>query len=170
MLSNKTSGEDELSSFSHVQLFAAPWTVACQAPLSLGFSRQEYWSGLPCPSPGDLPDSETKPTPLVSPALAVKFLLDSATCSMMMEIVYFCPISYGNHYSHVPSEPFKCGWCNWATNFAFLNWSTTDLQYCTCFRCIALWFSLGGFLLKIFLHSSLLQDIGYNFSCYTINL
>ena len=94
----------------------------------------------------------------------------SATCSMMMEIVYFCPISYGNHYSHVPSEPFKCGWCNWATNFAFLNWSTTDLQYCTCFRCIALWFSLGGFLLKIFLHSSLLQDIGYNFSCYTINL
>ena len=41
--------------FSHVQLFAAPWTVAHQAPLSVGFSRQEYWSGLPCPSPGDLP-------------------------------------------------------------------------------------------------------------------
>ena len=38
--------------FSHVQLFVTPWTVACQAPLSMGFSRQECWSGLPCPSPG----------------------------------------------------------------------------------------------------------------------
>ena len=36
--------------------FVTPWTVACQAPLSMGFSRQEYWSGLPFPSPGDLPD------------------------------------------------------------------------------------------------------------------
>ena len=43
-----------------------PWTVACQAPLSMGFSRQEYWSGLPCPSPGDLPDPGIKPA---SPAL-----------------------------------------------------------------------------------------------------
>ena len=40
-----------LSRFGHVQLFATPWTVACQAPLSVGFSRQEHWSGLPCPSP-----------------------------------------------------------------------------------------------------------------------
>ena len=40
----------------HVQLFKTSWTVACQAPLSMGFSRQEYWSGLPCPPPGDLPD------------------------------------------------------------------------------------------------------------------
>ena len=43
-------------SFSCVQLFAAPWTIACQAPLSVGLSRQEYWSGLPCLPPGDLPD------------------------------------------------------------------------------------------------------------------
>ena len=41
--------------------FATPWTVACQAPLSMGFSRQEYWSGLPFPSPGDLPDPGIKP-------------------------------------------------------------------------------------------------------------
>ena len=40
---------------SHVWLFVTPWTVACQAPLSMGFSRQEYWSRLPCPPPGDLP-------------------------------------------------------------------------------------------------------------------
>ena len=47
----------EVKSLSRVRLFATPWTVACQAPLSKGFSRQEYWSGLPCPSPGDLPKS-----------------------------------------------------------------------------------------------------------------
>ena len=49
------------SSFSRVRLFATPWTVARQAPLSMGFSRQEYWSGLPFPSPGNLPDPEIKP-------------------------------------------------------------------------------------------------------------
>ena len=57
-------------SLSRVQLFVTQWTVACQAPLSLGFSRQEYWSGLPFPPPGDLPYPETEP---VSPALAGRF-------------------------------------------------------------------------------------------------
>ena len=51
---------------SHVRLFVTPWTVALQAPLSRGFSRQECWSGLPCPPPGDLPNPEIKP---MSPAL-----------------------------------------------------------------------------------------------------
>ena len=51
-----------LSRFSHVWLFVTPWTVvACQTPLSMRFSRQEYWSGLPCPPPGDLPDLGIKP-------------------------------------------------------------------------------------------------------------
>ena len=45
-----------LNQFSLVQLFATPWTVACQAPLSMGFFSQEYWSGLPIPLPGDLPN------------------------------------------------------------------------------------------------------------------
>ena len=53
-------------SLSHVQLFATPWTSACQAPLSMGFSRQEYWNGLPFPPPGDLPDPGIEPG---SPAL-----------------------------------------------------------------------------------------------------
>ena len=53
-----------------VWLFATLWTVARQAPLSTGFPRQEYWSGLPFPPPGDLPDSGTEPT---SPALAGGF-------------------------------------------------------------------------------------------------
>ena len=51
----------EVKSFSHVWLFATPWTVAYQAPPSLGFSRQEYWSGLPFPSPGCLSDPGIKP-------------------------------------------------------------------------------------------------------------
>ena len=50
-----------------------PWTVALQAPLSMGFPRQEYWSGLPFPSPGDLPDPGIEPESLVSPALAGEF-------------------------------------------------------------------------------------------------
>ena len=60
-------------SFSRVWLFVTPWTVALQAPLSMEFSRREYWSGLPFPSPGDLPDPGIKPTSLVSPALADRF-------------------------------------------------------------------------------------------------
>ena len=51
----------KVKSLSHVQLFATPWTVAYQAPLSMGFSRQEYWSGLPLPSAGDLPDPGMEP-------------------------------------------------------------------------------------------------------------
>ena len=50
-----------LSCFSRVHLFVTLGTVALQAPLSMGFSRQEYWSGLPCPSPGDLPDPGIEP-------------------------------------------------------------------------------------------------------------
>ena len=56
----------KVKSLSRVQLFAVPWTVVYQATLSMGFSRQEYWSGLPFHSPGDLPDSGIKPR---SPAL-----------------------------------------------------------------------------------------------------
>ena len=61
------------SHFSCIQLFATPWTVACQSPLSMDFSRQEYWSGLLFPTPGDLPDPGIEPTSPVSPALAGGF-------------------------------------------------------------------------------------------------
>ena len=61
-----------LSHFRHVQLFATLWTVACQALLSMGFSRQEYWRGLPFPPPF-LPDSGIEPKSPVSPALAGRF-------------------------------------------------------------------------------------------------
>ena len=59
-----------LSRFSHVQLCATPW----QAPLSMGFSRQEYWSGLPRPPPGDLPSPGNEPASLTSPALEGRFV------------------------------------------------------------------------------------------------
>ena len=63
-----------LSHFSHVRLCATLWTVADQAPLSVGFSRQEYWRGLPCPPPGDLPNPGIKPASLMSPALQASSL------------------------------------------------------------------------------------------------
>ena len=55
-----------LSHFSCVQLFVTPWTEFCQAPPSMGFSRQEYWSGVPFPPPEDLPDPGIEPGCLVS--------------------------------------------------------------------------------------------------------
>ena len=60
-------------------LFATPWTVAHQAALSMGFSRQEYWSGLPFPLPGDHPDPGTKPSSLMSPAIPGGSFTTSAT-------------------------------------------------------------------------------------------
>ena len=65
--------------FSCVRLFVTLWAVAHQASLSMGFSRQEYWRGLPCPSPGDLPKPGIEPASLLSPALAGGFFTTSAT-------------------------------------------------------------------------------------------
>ena len=59
-----------LSHFSCLRLFATLWTVAHKAPLSMGFSRQEHWSGFPCPPPGDLPNPGIEPVSLKSPVLA----------------------------------------------------------------------------------------------------
>ena len=60
---------------SAVELFMTPWTVVCQASLSMGFSRKVYWSGLPFPSPGDLPDPGDRSQVPVSPALAGRFFI-----------------------------------------------------------------------------------------------
>ena len=68
-----------MDTVSRVQLFAAPWTIACQAPLSMEFFRQGYWNGLPFSSPGHLPDPGIKPTSLVSPTLASEFFTTSTT-------------------------------------------------------------------------------------------
>ena len=79
-----------LSRFSCIQLFATPWTVAHQAPLSMGFSRQEYWSGLPFPPPGDLPNTGIKPGLLVS--------------CIGRGVLY--------HECHLGSPSFLWCWCN----------------------------------------------------------
>ena len=73
-----------LSCFSCVQLFVTLSTVACQAPLSMGFSRQEYWSGLPFPPSGDLPDSGIEPATLKSPTLAGGFFTTSVNCCLII--------------------------------------------------------------------------------------
>ena len=70
-----------LSYFGCVQFFVTPWTITLQAPLSMGFSSQECWSGLPCPPPGDLSNPGIEPVSLTSPALAGGFFTISATCS-----------------------------------------------------------------------------------------
>ena len=69
-----------------VWLFATPWTVARQASLSMGFSRQEYWSGLPCPPPGDLLGAGIKPVSPASPSLAGEFFTTSATWEAHYEV------------------------------------------------------------------------------------
>ena len=67
-----------------VRLFATPWTVAYQVPLAMGFSRQEYWSGLPCPPPGDRPNPGIKPA---SPALAGGFFTTEPSGKPIEEII-----------------------------------------------------------------------------------
>ena len=71
------------NSVSHVQLFVTPWTVAHQAPLSMGFSRQEHWSGLPGPPSGDLPNVS-----FTSPALAGGFFTTNATWEVQAFLNY----------------------------------------------------------------------------------
>ena len=68
-----------LNRVSHVSCFATPWNVAHQASLSMGFSKQEYWSGLLCPPPGDLPHPVIKPVSLMSPAFSGMFFTTSTT-------------------------------------------------------------------------------------------
>ena len=78
-------------SFSCVRFFVTLWTVASQGPLSMGFSRQEYWSGLPFPSPGDLPDPGIKPA---SSALASGFFTTKLQVSLCLHAksLQSCPI------------------------------------------------------------------------------
>ena len=83
-----------LSRFHCVRLFATLWTVARQAPLSLGFSRQEYGSGLPCTPPGDLPDPGIKPMALKSPVLGGWFFTTSATWEALSGYRHFLFLSF----------------------------------------------------------------------------
>ena len=79
-----------LSHFSCVRLFATPWTVAWQPPLSMGFSRQEYWNGLPCPPLGDLPDPGVELTSLTSPAVVGGFFITGDTWETLTLVCITC--------------------------------------------------------------------------------
>ena len=72
-----------LSHYSCVRLFVIPWAIAHQAPLFMGFSRQEYWNGLPCPPPEDLPNPGIYPTPLMADGL-------STTSATWDSLIYLC--------------------------------------------------------------------------------
>ena len=71
---------------SHVRLFVIPWTVAYKVPLSMGFSRQEYWSGLPFPAPGDLPDPGIE---TASPALSGRFFTNEPPGKLVVVLLHF---------------------------------------------------------------------------------
>ena len=88
-----------LSQFSRVWLSATPWTIARQAPLSIGFSRQKYWKGLSYPSPGDLPNPGIEPESLESPALAGEFFTSSASWIISPYICFYKRIQ--NHVSYI---------------------------------------------------------------------
>ena len=103
-----------LSHFSHVLLFAILRTVAHQTPLSVGFPRQGYWSGLPCPPPGDLPNPGIKPMSLAFPTLAGGFFTTPAIDHIQRD-------SFGDQISrkgtnaaadfHSPIPYLDDGWC-----------------------------------------------------------
>ena len=81
LLCTKHKVKVKVKSLIRVRLFATPWTVAYQAPPSMGFSRQEYWSGLPFPSPGDLPDPGIE---LGSPAFQADALTSETSISKVL--------------------------------------------------------------------------------------
>ena len=129
-----------LNHFSCDPFFATPWTVAHQAPLSMGFSRQEYWSGLPHPPPGDLPGPGIEPRDqtlsLISPALAGRLFTTRATCkALQICSAYFnsiCDCQQIPHarillskyfFSNTPENFFTA---NQALRFPFTNLTCTS--------------------------------------------
>ena len=77
-------------SLSHFQVFVTTWTVTCQAPLSMGFSRQKYWSGLPSPTPGDLPDPEMERGSPESSILAGGCVTTMPPCCPCCSVTQLC--------------------------------------------------------------------------------
>ena len=114
---------------SHVRLFATPWTVAYQAPQYMEFSRQEYWSGLLFPSPGDLPNPGIEPRfpalqadalpsePQGSPSIV--YLLSLVTCGEVLFLIIFLPISLSIHW-FLPQLELLWLSKEWFSNSSFL--------------------------------------------------
>ena len=121
-----------LSHVSRLWFFVTPWTIARQTPLSMGFTRQEYWSGLPFRSPGDLPNPGIKPTSLASPALAGELFITSTTWEALKRLLNRIITS------PLPSFPFsiwaRCQLCEdppvlFMGGSRAITWLTVDFQY-----------------------------------------
>ena len=98
-----------LSHFNHVRLFVTPWTIAHQIPLSTGFSRQEYWSGLPCPPPEDLPNQRIEPVSPASPALQADSLLLSHQGNLNSGVHVSLPVTVSSGYMPSSRIAAPCG-------------------------------------------------------------
>ena len=106
-----------LSRFSCVRLFVTLWTVTRQAPLFMGFFRQDYWSGLPCLSPGNLPDPGIEPTSPVAPALQVHSLLLSLWGSLAIREFFLNFLAIDEwFYVYFPSDSISLcfGLCSYS--------------------------------------------------------
>ena len=119
------------SLLSHVRLFATPWTVARQALLSMEFSRQEYWSELPFPPPGDLPNPGIKPASAVSPELAGEFFTSQATGEATLSTFKPPKYLYANSCRHC-SRRWRWAAVNNTAEKLLLSLSISLLHF-TCF-------------------------------------
>ena len=126
-------------SLSHLQFFATPWTVVHQAPLSMGFSRQEHWSGLPFLPPGDLSDPGIEPRSLISAASAGGFFTTGSTWEalqrvfQLLNIIFFCDLKcqfYHKLNAGTHAHTWVC--------FYYLIWSWMIADFCNCSGFIAL--------------------------------
>ena len=106
----------KVKSLNRVQLFATPWTAPCQAPPSMGFSRQEYWSGLPFPPPGDLPNPGIEPR---SPALQAD-TLPSEMCYRQQKVVQIMVLPI-RVVVHVPKIFLACHIKNICSKLLFIK-------------------------------------------------
>ena len=155
-----------MSCFGCVQLFATPWTVALQVPLTMGFSRQEYWSGLPVPSPGDLPNPGIEPMSLMSTCIGRQVLYHEGLLGspsfffffLYLFIYFICSefchtlewkshgftcVPHPDPPSHLPLHPLLLGFPSAPGPSACLMHPTWagDLfhpRYCTCFNAVLL--------------------------------
>ena len=124
---------------SHVWLFATPWTVAGQVPLPMEFSRQEYWSGLPFRSPGNIPDPGIKPASLVSSALAGRFFttVPPGKPRFLISLHLFpCTFSHCNTINVKRSGVYSWGNGQWDPNGSVstvlcYNWLTPSIYVYT---------------------------------------
>ena len=112
-----------------IQLFATPWIVARQTPLSIEFSRQEYWNGLPFLNPGDLPHPGIKPESPMSPALAGGFFTTEPPGKPTEAL---CPSQSCTHLERTSCHNFRASWANDATWFLSSwnqSWSKDNFQF-----------------------------------------